>query len=293
MGEPTWAVVVPVKRLDAAKSRLRGALDGVPHEQLALALAQDTVSAALASPSVAQVVAVTDDRTVRAALRSLGARVVPDEPGSGLNAAFTFGASFVTGSWVAALAADLPALRPTDLGAALWAAGRREVRRFAADAPGTGTVLLTAPPGIPLDPRFGVDSAARHAASGALALTGPWPTLRRDVDTRADFAAAARLGLGAHTAALSAVLGSRAARVAGRRPRSVPRGYGARMQGTVAVYDPQSRSGTLLLDDGTEVPFPTAAFDASGLRLLRLGQRVRIEHDQSGEISRITLPTFD
>ncbi|MEV4630158.1 cold-shock protein [Micromonospora sp. NPDC049523] len=62
------------------------------------------------------------------------------------------------------------------------------------------------------------------------------------------------------------------------------------MQGTVATYDPQTRSGTLLLDDGTEVAFPAAAFDASGLRLLRLGQRLKIEHGSSGEVSRITLP---
>ncbi|MEV1287267.1 cold-shock protein [Micromonospora sp. NPDC049679] len=65
------------------------------------------------------------------------------------------------------------------------------------------------------------------------------------------------------------------------------------MQGTVATFDAQTRSGTLLLDDGAEVPFPTAAFDASGLRLLRLGQRVRIERDESGEVRRVTLPTFD
>jgi YD repeat-containing protein len=65
------------------------------------------------------------------------------------------------------------------------------------------------------------------------------------------------------------------------------------MQGTVATYDPQTRSGTLLLDDGVEVAFPAAAFDASGLRLLRLGQRVRLEHDESGQLTRITLPTFD
>ncbi|HEX5540951.1 MAG TPA: cold-shock protein [Micromonospora sp.] len=65
------------------------------------------------------------------------------------------------------------------------------------------------------------------------------------------------------------------------------------MQGTVATYDAQTRSGTLLLDDGTELAFPAAAFDASGLRLLRLGQRVRVEHDESGRMVRITLPTFD
>ncbi|RKR90683.1 hypothetical protein BDK92_5064 [Micromonospora pisi] len=62
------------------------------------------------------------------------------------------------------------------------------------------------------------------------------------------------------------------------------------MQGTVATYDPQTRSGTLLLDDGTELAFPAVAFDASGLRLLRLGQRVRIDHGESGEVVRITLP---
>ncbi|HEX5596056.1 MAG TPA: cold-shock protein [Micromonosporaceae bacterium] len=65
------------------------------------------------------------------------------------------------------------------------------------------------------------------------------------------------------------------------------------MQGTVATYDGQTRSGTLLLDDGSELAFPAAAFDASGLRLLRLGQRVRVEHDESGRMVRITLPTFD
>jgi 2-phospho-L-lactate guanylyltransferase len=65
------------------------------------------------------------------------------------------------------------------------------------------------------------------------------------------------------------------------------------MQGTVATFDMRTRAGTLLLDNGVEVRFPPAAFDASGLRLLRLGQRVRIEHDQTGAVSRVTLPTFD
>ncbi|MEV4755281.1 cold-shock protein [Micromonospora sp. NPDC049559] len=64
------------------------------------------------------------------------------------------------------------------------------------------------------------------------------------------------------------------------------------MQGTVATFDPNSRAGTVLLDDGTEVAFPAAAFDASGLRLLRLGQRVRLDRAPSGEVVRLTLPTF-
>ncbi|MFJ2741374.1 hypothetical protein ACIO3O_17090 [Streptomyces sp. NPDC087440] len=49
------------------------------------------------------------------------------------------------------------------------------------------------------------------------------------------------------------------------------------MQATAYTYDPETRSGSVLLDDGTPVPFDAAAFDAGGLRLLRAGQRVRIE----------------
>ncbi|BCB87533.1 cold-shock protein [Phytohabitans suffuscus] len=64
------------------------------------------------------------------------------------------------------------------------------------------------------------------------------------------------------------------------------------MQGTIATYDPRTRSGTLLLDDGTEIGYPAEAFAASGLRLLRLGQRVRIDCDESGQVTRVTLPTF-
>ncbi|MGN9808412.1 2-phospho-L-lactate guanylyltransferase [Micromonospora sp. BQ11] len=202
--EPSWTVVVPVKRLAAAKSRLRGALPAVPHEELALALATDTVRAVRACPAVAGVLVVTDDPRVAAAVGLVGARVLADTPDTGLNAAFRHGAS-AAGGWVAGLTADLPALRPAELAEALRAAGSgpEGVRRYVADAPGTGTVLLAAPPGVPLDPRFGADSAAAHAASGAVALTGDWPSLRRDVDTADDLTAAARLGLGPRTAALA------------------------------------------------------------------------------------------
>jgi 2-phospho-L-lactate guanylyltransferase len=196
--------VVPVKRLAEAKSRLRGALPDVPHEELALALAADTLRAVLACPAVAEALVVTDDPRVARATRDVGARTLADLPDAGLNAAFRHGAAQTTARWVAGLTADLPALRPDELAAALLAAqlGPDGVRRFVADAPGTGTVLLAALPGVDLDPRFGIGSAVAHEASGALPLTGDWPSLRRDVDTAEDLAAAARLGLGPRTAAL-------------------------------------------------------------------------------------------
>lgn len=64
------------------------------------------------------------------------------------------------------------------------------------------------------------------------------------------------------------------------------------MQGTVATYDPVGRRATLLLDDGRRVDVPPDAVDASGLRLLRLGQRLRVESDDTGRITRVTLVTM-
>jgi len=64
------------------------------------------------------------------------------------------------------------------------------------------------------------------------------------------------------------------------------------MQGTVAAFDADSGTGTVYLDDGTEVTFPTEAFVASGLRHLRLGQRVRLESGEDRQITLVTLPTM-
>ncbi len=54
------------------------------------------------------------------------------------------------------------------------------------------------------------------------------------------------------------------------------------MQATAYTYDPGTRCGSVLLDDGTPLPFDAAAFDAGGLRLLRPGQRVRIRTEGEG-----------
>lgn len=217
MGEAGWAVVVPVKRLAAAKTRLRGVLAADRHADLAMALARDTLSAVRDCAEVAEIQVVTDDAMVAQAARSLGAAVAPEPPRAGLNPAIEHGAALVVGPgrWLAALTADLPALRSADLAAALRAARRRPVRRFVPDTEGTGTVLLTAPPGTPLRPGFGADSARVHAASGAVLLVGHWSSLRRDVDTPADLRAAAALGLGRHTRHLLEQAGARTA--GGRR----------------------------------------------------------------------------
>src|SRR5829696_4841631 len=195
----SWSVVVPAKRLASAKTRLRPVTGGGPdHDDLVLALLADTVAVALACTAVGEVVVVTDDPAARAVVEELGARTVADEPDRGLNPALEHGARSATAEAVAALSSDLPALRPEELAAALEAAGAVP-RAFVADSPGTGTTLLTAV-GTALRPRFGPGSAAAHAADGAVALTGTWPGLVRDVDTAEDLSAALALGVGPRTA---------------------------------------------------------------------------------------------
>ncbi|MFI5552591.1 2-phospho-L-lactate guanylyltransferase [Streptomyces sp. NPDC051738] len=205
-----WTLVVPLKPLARAKSRLADtAADGL-RLGLALAFAQDTVAAALACPAVKDVAVVTDDALAGRELGALGAHIVPDEPGDGLNAALAHGAAIVRSSRpespVAALNADLPALRPLELARVLDSAAEFP-RAFLPDAAAIGTTLLSAAPGYELLPSFGTDSRARHRRSGAVELClDEVDSVRQDVDTGDDLRAALTLGVGPRTAAMAARL---------------------------------------------------------------------------------------
>ncbi|MEO5711259.1 MAG: hypothetical protein ABIQ59_15735 [Nocardioidaceae bacterium] len=59
------------------------------------------------------------------------------------------------------------------------------------------------------------------------------------------------------------------------------------MQGTVSAFDADTHDGRVLLDDGLELRFTGAALVGSRLRLLRPGQRVRLETTGSGSDVRI------
>ncbi|MBV9094358.1 MAG: 2-phospho-L-lactate guanylyltransferase [Streptosporangiaceae bacterium] len=204
-----WSVLLPVKVLAHAKSRM-AALAGPRRGELALALACDTAAAVLGSDQVARVVVITDDPMAGSALAGLGALVLADEPRDGLNAALRHGAAHARARWpgsgTAALSADLPALRPAEIGRALRAAAAWR-SAFVADAAGDGTTLYTAAPGAEFRPAFGLGSRARHAAGGAAELDLPGiDGLRRDVDTPADLRVAAAIGLGPRSAPLAAEL---------------------------------------------------------------------------------------
>lgn len=210
----TWSLVIPVKVLARAKTRL-ASLAGPDRPALALAMAADTVAAALSCAEVGRAIVVTDDPQAARVLAGLGAVIVPDRPGRGLNQALRHGAARAGSRWpgsgIGGLAADLPALRPAELGSALRAAARWP-QAFVPDSAGSGTTLYTARPGTAFRPRFGPGSAGRHRAAGAVPLAGPGlASVRRDVDEPTDLRRAGELGLGARTAALAVRLAGRLA----------------------------------------------------------------------------------
>ena len=195
-------LIIAVKQLSAAKSRLAALLSAEARERLVLAMLTDTITAAREAPAVWSVTVVTPDPAAARAARDLGAMVVADptpqdHPDPLNNAILAASASAVTSN-SAVLQGDLPALRPDELSEALLAAARHP-RSFVADRQGTGTSALFAF-GVPLDPRFGTGSAGRHRLSGAVELQGAWPGLRCDIDTPDDLDEAQLLGLGPATA---------------------------------------------------------------------------------------------
>ncbi|HET6816350.1 MAG TPA: 2-phospho-L-lactate guanylyltransferase [Mycobacteriales bacterium] len=201
--EARWAIVVPVKRLAVAKTRLSGVAD--VRADLALAMALDTVAAARGCAVVDRVVVVTDEPSAAQAVTAMGALVVADAPDAGLNPALRHGALAAARSAgdmaIAALSSDLPALRPADLDAVLRAASAHSCC-VVADADGTGTTLLTAQDVTSFVPRFGAASRDAHVAGGAHDLTVvAGASLRRDVDTVDDLREATELGVGPATAA--------------------------------------------------------------------------------------------
>jgi 2-phospho-L-lactate guanylyltransferase len=266
-----WAVVVPVKALDAAKSRLE-----VPESMradLVLAMLTDTLDAVLQLDGCA-VLVISDDPRASAAAAARGAAVTGGEPPGDLNAVLSFGAAAARRRWgdvpVALLVADLPALRARELHEALAAAAAYETS-FVGDRTGDGTTMVCCRG--PVLSAYGSGSAAGHRARGIAELHGDWPGLRSDVDTLDDLHAAVAVGVGRATESLAVAL------------------PGRELHATVRSFDVASATGDVVGDDGRERAFGAEAFALSGLRLLRNGQRVRLRLD--GErVSAVTITTL-
>lgn len=210
--------LIPVKRLGAAKSRLRGAL-GADADALTLAMLGDVAEALVASRELERVVAVTPDEAVAEAARAAGAeaRVAED---AGLNEAIAAAVAALAepGEAVLVMLGDVAGASPravSALFAALEALGGRGV--VLAPSRDGGTAALLRAPHELMGTRFGAGSAAAHRelarAAGAPFRELALPALAIDLDRPEDLGAllASRAAAAPRTRALLARLGVRAA----------------------------------------------------------------------------------
>ena len=196
-----FTLVVPVKTLTRAKSRLTGFPDDV-RRALVTAFALDALAAATSCRAVGPVAVVTDEPDLAGLVRDLGCDVLPDEGAGDLNRVLQRAVRALGPAGpVAAMLGDLPCLLPEDLEQAL---GSVQDKGFVADAEGTGTTLVAVRDPASFVTHFGARSRAAHVAAGIVEITLEVPSLRRDVDTADDLAAARMLGVGPRTGAVLA-----------------------------------------------------------------------------------------
>lgn len=210
--------LVPVKRLGAAKSRLRGAL-GERADELTLAMLADLLAALAASPPLTRVVVVTPDEAVARVARASGADArVADDAGLNEGLAAATQALAAPGEAVLVVLGDVAGATPTEITAlfeALAQLGGRGV--VLAPSRDGGTAALLRAPHELMGTRFGARSAAAHRAlareAGAPFRALDLPALAIDLDRPEDLSALLASGAAAapRTRALLARLGYLAA----------------------------------------------------------------------------------
>ena len=197
------AALVPVKRLDAAKSRLVPELPRADVERLTLAMLGDVLEPLLASPALGVVAVVTEDAAVARAADDAGARALL-RPDPGLNAALDAGAAELAREGARAVLVvlgDVAGVTGPDVDAlvqALEAQGGRGAVLAPSRDGGTGALLRAPHDAIPS--RFGAHSAAAHREAARTAGV-PWreldlPGLAVDLDRAEDVIEFLRAGSG-------------------------------------------------------------------------------------------------
>ncbi|GAG92386.1 unnamed protein product, partial [marine sediment metagenome] len=135
-------LIVAVKRLTAAKTRLAPVFSAQTRESVVLAMLVDTLTAASRVASLRSITVITPDEAAAAAAAELGADVLDDPTPEGdpdpLNNAIAAAERVLAGSLsnIVVLQGDLPALQTQELAEAITFA-RHHKRSFVADRLGT------------------------------------------------------------------------------------------------------------------------------------------------------------
>lgn len=185
------ALVIPVKRLDAAKLRLAAALGPAGRRRLGLTMLADVLRATERWPLR---LVVTADSDAEAVGLAFGCALVAD-PGEGLNSAVTAATRRAEREGATALLvlpSDVPLVRPEDV-IALFCIDAGVVVAVSRD--GGTNALLRRPPSV-IEPAFGPGSATAHERAGLEAgvqvRSVVLPSLALDVDDASDLERLAR-----------------------------------------------------------------------------------------------------
>ena len=188
----TWAVV-PLKRFADAKRRLAGVLDLESRWRLSTAMLRDVLAALAATPGLDRIVLATSEPTAA----GFGCPVI-DDGGGDLNRAIARAAAALETAGaerMLVLPADVPLVTAPEI-ARVLAAGKAAPVVIVADLRGHGTNALLLSPPRAMEPCFGTDSRARHAAAaknlGLASTELRLPGLGFDVDEPDDLARLAR-----------------------------------------------------------------------------------------------------
>lgn len=188
------AAIIPVGSLEAAKSRLGGALDAEERQDLAERFLSRTLAAALAVDRLADVLVVSPDRDVLRRAAELGARTLRQRT-TGLNAGLVEAREDVVAGGADALVVlpiDLPFVTATAIAEVLARVDGDDARPrvvIVTDRHGHGTNVLALRPPRVIDFRFGPGSRQAHRDAAMVAdaefveVDGP---LAFDLDTPAD-----------------------------------------------------------------------------------------------------------
>ena len=185
-------VVIPLKRITQAKSRLSGTLGTEHRATLVVAMAGDLVEMLVKHPAVGQIHAVVGEGWERAQLGKLGVRVVPEQSldAVGLNAVCGRAVTGLATPHVLLLHGDLPLLTASNVNDVACELARNDLV-LCPDLRRRGTNAMAFATGEPPELNFGANSYARHSESAEIQGRN-WTTLLRpglsfDLDTDQDF----------------------------------------------------------------------------------------------------------
>lgn len=185
-------VIIPVKPLKNAKSRLSSVLSPDQRFQLALAMLRHVLRVTTLNQQVTGVLVISRDTKALAIAREFGAKTLQEGAISNLNPALLRATMFVK-SWradaVLILPADLPCITDEDISAIIERSTDRSLV-IATDHARDGTnALLVKPPGA-IEYAYGPGSFARHLrgaeAAGLPVFVYASERLALDIDVPAD-----------------------------------------------------------------------------------------------------------